>query len=46
MAAAHQPARHVRAHPAKSDHSELHAFLLVVTPPDTANLDPGRARSH
>ena len=24
MAIAHQPARHVRAHPAKSDHSELH----------------------
>ena len=29
VAAAHEAARHVRAHPAEADHSELHYALLL-----------------
>ena len=29
VAVPHEPARHVRAHPAESDHSELHHALLA-----------------
>ena len=30
MAATHEPAGHVRAHPAEADHSDLHALRIPV----------------
>ena len=44
MAALEQPPHHVRAHPAKSDHSELHKSLLVLNSVLDSLMDRGLSK--